>query len=117
MMHALLEHGGILGPAMAGLGGGDGYLERMACLVAAAAHDYEHPGVSNDFLVRTRDDRALLYNDQSVNETHHVSAAFRLLSRRDCNFLTGLPAEQFRRLRSLVISLVLATDAASGSEI
>jgi len=44
--------------------------------LAAAFHDYEHPGVNNPYLIATGDDMALKYNDISVLESHHVSAAF-----------------------------------------
>ena len=30
-------------------------LEQMSCLIAAALHDYEHPGVNNAFLVNMND--------------------------------------------------------------
>jgi len=82
-------------------------------LLAAAVHDYEHHGLTNDFLVKTSDARALLYNDQHVNEQHHVAAAFAVLQRAECNFLAKLPANEYRRLRSLVIELVLGTDMAN----
>ena len=35
-------------------------------LFAAAIHDYEHPGLNNNYLVKTRSDLALIYNDASV---------------------------------------------------
>ena len=53
-----------------------GAFETLACLLAAAVHDFEHLGISNDFLVKTDDERAIKYNDRSVNENHHVAAAF-----------------------------------------
>merc|ERR1711865_278675 len=34
----------------------------MACLIAAAVHDFEHLGFSNDFLVKSCDKRAMMYN-------------------------------------------------------
>jgi len=95
----------------------DGKLITMACLIAAAVHDFEHRGLSNDFLMKTRDERALLYNDHHVNENHHVAAAFGILYRQECNFLSGLPLADFRRVRNLVIDLVLGTDMASGNNI
>merc|ERR1712125_109673 len=52
-------------------------------------------------------------NDQHVNEQHHVAAAFAVLQRAECNFLAKLPANEYRRLRSLVIELVLGTDMAN----
>jgi len=49
-------------------------LEKLSAIVAAAIHDYDHPGVSNGFLMKTRDPLAALYNDQSPLENHHLSA-------------------------------------------
>lgn len=92
-------------------------LQRMACLIAAAIHDYEHPGLSNDFLVKTGHQRAIRYNDQHVNEHHHVSAAFDVLLRPENNFLEHLPTDDLCKLRSLVVDLVLSTDMAQHFEI
>jgi len=35
-------------------------------LFAAVVHDYEHPGLNNNYLVKTQSDLALLYNDSSI---------------------------------------------------
>jgi 3',5'-cyclic-nucleotide phosphodiesterase len=35
-------------------------------LFAAVTHDYEHPGLNNNYLVKTKSDLALIYNDFSV---------------------------------------------------
>eukprot|EP00429_Kryptoperidinium_foliaceum_P121746 CAMPEP_0176323260 /NCGR_PEP_ID=MMETSP0121_2-20121125/72295_1 /TAXON_ID=160619 /ORGANISM="Kryptoperidinium foliaceum, Strain CCMP 1326" /LENGTH=163 /DNA_ID=CAMNT_0017665773 /DNA_START=33 /DNA_END=521 /DNA_ORIENTATION=- len=51
-------------------------LVKLACILAAGVHDYQHRGLSNDFLVRTLDDWALRYNDRQVSENHHIAAAF-----------------------------------------
>ena len=37
-----------------------------ALLLAAVAHDLEHPGVNNAYLIKTRDPLAITYNDVSV---------------------------------------------------
>ena len=54
-------------------------LKLLGCYLAAIIHDYEHRGVNNDFLIKTSDRLALLYNDSSPMENHHVAAAFILM--------------------------------------
>jgi cGMP-inhibited 3',5'-cyclic phosphodiesterase A len=39
-------------------------------------HDFEHPGYSNQFVIRTKHPLAIRYSDQSVLENHHLAAAF-----------------------------------------
>jgi len=89
----------------------------LSCLLAAAVHDYEHKGLSNDFLVKTRDERAICYNDSSVNENHHVAAAFALMQCSDMNFLSELAPAQYRQVRTMVVDLVLGTDVAEGGKL
>lgn len=54
-------------------------MELMAMYVAAAIHDFDHPGVNNNFLVSTTNPLAVLYNDKAVLENYHLSAAFQTL--------------------------------------
>jgi len=84
----------------------------LAALLAALVHDYEHEGVNNDFLVKTSSDRAILYNDKSPNENHHVAAAWKVLQRPECNFLENVTVKEYQQLRRLVVDLVLTTDMA-----
>lgn len=86
-------------------------LELMALYVAAAMHDYDHPGRTNAFLVATNAPQAVLYNDRSVLENHHAAAAWSLyLSQPEFNFLLNLDHVEFKRFRFLVIEAILATD-------
>ncbi|XP_072448457.1 cGMP-inhibited 3',5'-cyclic phosphodiesterase 3B isoform X2 [Chiloscyllium punctatum] len=86
-------------------------LELMALYVAAAMHDYDHPGRTNAFLVATNAPQAVLYNDRSVLENHHSAAAWNLfMSRSEFNFLANLDHVEFKRFRFLVIEAILATD-------
>ena len=93
--------------------GFSGKLELLAALVAAVIHDFEHSGVNNNFLVRTGDERALTYNDKSPQENHHVSASFKVLRHPHCAFTGNMAPEDVKAMRTLVISMVLATDMAS----
>ncbi|XP_035498241.2 cGMP-inhibited 3',5'-cyclic phosphodiesterase A isoform X4 [Scophthalmus maximus] len=86
-------------------------LELMALYVAAAMHDYDHPGRTNAFLVATSAPQAVLYNDRSVLENHHAASAWNLfMSRPEFNFLVNLDHVEFKRFRFLVIEAILATD-------
>ncbi|XP_068277892.1 3',5'-cyclic-AMP phosphodiesterase 4A isoform X2 [Nyctibius grandis] len=85
-------------------------LEVLAALFAAAIHDVDHPGVSNQFLINTNSELALMYNDESVLENHHLAVGFRLLQEENCDILQGLSRRQRQALRKMVIDMVLATD-------
>merc|ERR1719322_391823 len=85
-------------------------LEVLAALFAAAVHDADHPGVTNQYLVNTQSDLALMYNDISVLENHHVASAFKLLRQEGCNIFEHLTKDEWHKLRKLTIDIVLATD-------
>ncbi|XP_069479837.1 cGMP-inhibited 3',5'-cyclic phosphodiesterase 3B [Ambystoma mexicanum] len=86
-------------------------LELMALFIAAAMHDYDHPGRTNAFLVATNAPQAVLYNDRSVLENHHAASAWNLfLSQPEYNFLSNFEHVEFKRFRFLVIEAILATD-------
>jgi hypothetical protein len=56
--------------------------------------------------------QAIDSNDKSPNESHHLSAAFRVLRNRECNFLHRMDAGAQQQVRKIMIDLVLATDMA-----
>ncbi|CAF0822980.1 unnamed protein product [Rotaria sp. Silwood1] len=85
-------------------------LEIMAAIFASAVHDVDHPGVTNQFLINTKNDLALMYNDESVLENHHLAVAFKLLQADERNIFSHLTAKQIKTLRKMVIDMVLATD-------
>ena len=49
---------------------------------------------------------ALMYNDESVLENHHLAVAFKLLQNKDCDFLVNLNKKQRQTLRKMVIDMV-----------
>ncbi|KAJ8416923.1 hypothetical protein AAFF_G00328010 [Aldrovandia affinis] len=85
-------------------------LEILAMVFAAAIHDFEHTGSTNNFHIQTRSEVAILYNDRSVLENHHVSAAYRLMQEDEMNILVNLSKDDWRELRALVIEMVMSTD-------
>lgn len=74
-------------------------------------------GVSNEFLVNSSADLALEYNDTSVNENMHAAKAFQIFLMPHNNFLSHLSDSHYRFFRRTVISIVLATDMASHTEL
>ena len=88
-------------------------LQVVAMLVAAMVHDTDHPGVMNGFLVATRHELAVRYNDQSVNEQHHIATALGLLSSRpELDWMGPLPAAVQETLRQTMTDAIMQTDPA-----
>ncbi|KAM4740081.1 3',5'-cyclic-AMP phosphodiesterase 4C isoform 4-T4 [Anableps anableps] len=85
-------------------------LEILAALFASAIHDVDHPGVTNQFLINTSSELALMYNDSSVLENHHLAVGFKLLQEENCDIFQNLSKKQKDSLRKMVIDMVLATD-------
>lgn len=124
-------------------------LEILAALFAAAIHDVDHPGVSNQFLINTSErpsggagpaglgagpmlappcrghpglvvppsdcpnltwapdsELALMYNDESVLENHHLAVGFKLLQEDNCDIFQNLGKRQRQSLRKMVIDMV-----------
>eukprot|EP00195_Chlamydomonas_chlamydogama_P005551 CAMPEP_0202896684 /NCGR_PEP_ID=MMETSP1392-20130828/5636_1 /ASSEMBLY_ACC=CAM_ASM_000868 /TAXON_ID=225041 /ORGANISM="Chlamydomonas chlamydogama, Strain SAG 11-48b" /LENGTH=2072 /DNA_ID=CAMNT_0049582125 /DNA_START=504 /DNA_END=6722 /DNA_ORIENTATION=+ len=82
----------------------------LSLYLAAITHDYEHKGVTNDYLIRTADPLALLYNDASPHENHHASASCTVMRGNKYNFVAGLTPKLRDTIRKTVIEIVLATD-------
>jgi len=86
-------------------------LEQMSCYISAALHDFEHPGVTNVFLVSMNDKIAVRHNDVSVLENHHLAASFRLMTKdENCNWQVRMSRADFKRVRQVIIQTVLSTD-------
>ena len=91
--------------------------ELMGCLLAAIVHDFQHPGINNDFLVRTSHELALTYNDRSPLESFHLSSSFYLLKNAEMDFMQEASEEDKRHVREMIIDLVMATDMSKHFEI
>ena len=79
--------------------------------LSCICHDYQHPGVNNNFLKETNHKLSIRYNDISILENMHISAAFKLiLSNKKCNIFDGINNDLYKQMRKEMISCVLATD-------
>lgn len=82
----------------------------FAALIAAAIHDFDHPGINNNFLIKTQNYLAVLYNDRSVLENIHCSSVFELMKNPAYDILASLTEDQRKEIRDTIIEMVLATD-------
>ncbi|KAL0279576.1 UNVERIFIED_CONTAM: hypothetical protein PYX00_001103 [Menopon gallinae] len=84
----------------------------VACtLIAACCHDIDHPGKSSIFLCNSDHDLAILYNDQSVLESHHAAMTFKLTTADDrVNIFKGLERDTYKVARQSIIDMILATE-------
>ncbi|XP_078505353.1 3',5'-cyclic-AMP phosphodiesterase 7B isoform X3 [Lissotriton helveticus] len=83
-------------------------LDIMLGLLAAAAHDVDHPGVNQPFLIKTKHHLANLYQNVSVLENHHWRSTVGML--RESRLLAHLPKEVTQDIEQQLGSLILATD-------
>ena len=49
---------------------------------------------------------ALMYNDESVLENHHLAVGFKLLQEDNCDIFQNVPKKQRQALRKMVIDMV-----------
>lgn len=92
-------------------------IQRLSLLLASAAHDVAHPGLSNNFLVATGATEALLRNDESVLENMHAYTLFKALRRPSCNVYMNVAQDVYKEQRRSIIRCILATDLAKHFEI
>lgn len=52
---------------------------------------------------------ALMYNDESVLENHHLAVGFKLLQEDNCDIFQNLSKKQRQTLRRMVIDMVRPT--------
>ena len=86
-------------------------IDLISIFVSAIIHDYGHPGLNNNYLIRTKDNLAIKYNDISVLENYHVSEAFNIILKKPGNnIFEKLSEDDFKLCRKNIIECVLGTD-------
>lgn len=85
-------------------------LDEFAALIAAAVHDYNHPGTGNAHEIKVDSPLAIRYHDRSVLEAHHLASAFSELLRPEHNFVAAWDRKAYMAFRELIVQLVLMTD-------
>lgn len=85
--------------------------QTLGLVLSAIVHDLGHDGFNNDFHRNTISERAMMFNDQSVQENFHLkSFCEQTLTDPTVNIFECLTSEQKLDLRRMIIELVLATD-------
>lgn len=74
----------------------------LAIILGCLGHDLNHPGMNNAFLVKSKDNLALLYNDISVLENMHCSLLFQIMD--------IVSPEKYSYIRQVIIEGILWTD-------
>ena len=86
-------------------------IDLLSIFISAIIHDYGHPGLNNNYLIKTKDDLAIKYNDISVLENYHVSEAFNIILKKPGNnIFEKLSEDDFNLCRKNIIECVLGTD-------
>jgi hypothetical protein len=85
-------------------------LDILALVISSLIHDLGHPGRNNNFHTNALTEIALTYNDKSVLENYHVSEAFRIIQKPECNIFIDLPSYDFKHVRKRMIEAVISTD-------
>jgi len=88
------------------------FLDVSGFFIAAIIHDFKHPGLNNSYQINKKSKLANRYNDISVLENFHISAAFKIISKSNSNIFKDLHVEEYRVIRKRIVECVLATDMA-----
>ena len=85
-------------------------IEMLAIMTAALAHDVGHPGVNNVYLVKAKHSFALCHNDRSPLENMHCAVLYDILMKQETNILASLKEDQWRDVRTVMLTAILGTD-------
>lgn len=84
--------------------------DQLALVLAAAMHDFAHPGTDNSFQVRARTPVACIYADESPLEQMHFAAAMELMKLQRYNLLRMVEPSLRECIEDTMGNLILATD-------
>jgi len=85
-------------------------IDQYALLVAALSHDMGHFGRANPFLVETKHELALRYNDSSPLENMHCAKLFELASDPKRDMFALADKDDRKQARKVCIGTILHTD-------
>lgn len=86
-------------------------LDMLSSIMAAAAHDVGHDGVTNEFHVNVWSTLAQRYNNVAPLENHHAALSIQLLGEDENNWLKSFEIADRFYIRSLFLRLILSTQS------
>ena len=92
-------------------------LDILSIVISALGHDLGHPGYNNLFLINSKNELAIRYNDISVLENFHSSYLWSILNNNETNIFDKLEKGDYSNLRKRMISQILATDMANHGKV
>ena len=91
--------------------------ELFIMLTAAICHDANHEGLNNVYNVKAETPLGILFKDTSVMEMHHITVAIPIILRTDINLFGCFDEAESKKMWTLFIRLILATDMAHHFEL
>ncbi|EGC35025.1 cGMP phosphodiesterase type I [Dictyostelium purpureum] len=86
-------------------------IEKLSIIIASICHDLDHPALSNKFQINIKSPIAVLYDNKSVLENHHLSICLKILSSDvGSKLMETLSEEEKEIFLNKVKILILATD-------
>lgn len=84
--------------------------EIFALITACICHDAGHEELLDESNPLTYTPHAILYKNQSINETHNCTAVIEILTKEDCNIFINFDQKLYKRMWKSIIKLIIATD-------
>jgi len=85
-------------------------LDIFSALIAALAHDADHPGLSNAYLIAVKNPLAITHNDDAVLERHHASTTTKILGETENNVFSVMNSDDTKHSRKVILAAILGTD-------
>lgn len=94
------------------------FLDSACLFLSAIVHDYKHPGFNNAYMVNSKHEIAIRYNDISVLENYHIAETFSLINSNDkFNIFKTFNVDELKPFRKRMIDMVLNTDMSFHSKL
>ena len=74
-------------------------LDWLSSVISTLAHDVGHPGLTNRYLVNSRDPLTMIYNDNSVLENMHCAKVYEIMGLPNSNILAHMLPSDWQKIR------------------